>query len=276
MIGRRILINDYKFAYEKAAGYLNVYAAFMLSKKQCYIIYSYDNKKIYYGNLYVKNRIGTIMITQEADDIIKEFIDNLVNNKVNNNYQVIDLNYIDSIQIIDEKLCDFSVDINKVYNITMPKEVDKRTIDNKKNKSIIPVIIVLFLFAGIGIYLYINKNSLIGDNEYICEKTYKHEELPADVNEEINISFVNGNLSKVKVILEHVFTDTNYYKEFKDSNMFYKYMEKGYTYKFDDDAYIYRTFNEINIDKNFSLPKKENKLISYYISNDYKCNLKEE
>ena len=100
MLGKKIVINDYKFAYEKEPKYLNVYGAFMLSKKQCYIIYSYDNKKLYYGNLYIKNKMGTIMINEENDNVIREFITCLLNNTAANNYQIIDLNYIDSIQII--------------------------------------------------------------------------------------------------------------------------------------------------------------------------------
>ena len=56
MNGKVIKLNDYKFNFGQETIFLNVFAVFKNIKNgNKYIIYSYDNKKLYCGSAFVKN-----------------------------------------------------------------------------------------------------------------------------------------------------------------------------------------------------------------------------
>lgn len=280
MIGRRIAIHDYKNVYDDGINYLNVIVAFKYDEKNIYIIYSYDNKKVYYGNLFVKNKIGTVMASDVDSNIIKKVLEDLIKKQHIGNYPIMDLNYISSVQIIDEKPCDFSIDVNKLIDITIPKEknivdIPVRNMTSKKNKNFIIIIIIFFLFfVLVGIYLYITNNS-DSNNLYVCRKEYTHDELPASVIDEKEIFFANRSKVIVKSSCDYIFNDTDYYNEFKN-NKFYKYTDNVDSYKFDDDTYTYRTFSELDATKDKELAGVKDKLVSYYSELGYDCKIKEE
>ena len=56
MNGKVIKLNDYKFNFGQETIFLNVFAVFKNIKNgNKYIIYSYDNKKLYCGSAFIKN-----------------------------------------------------------------------------------------------------------------------------------------------------------------------------------------------------------------------------
>ena len=58
MFGKKIRVNDYKFTYGSDIVYINVYAVFRVKKSnEKFIIYSYDDKKLFYGSLYINGNI---------------------------------------------------------------------------------------------------------------------------------------------------------------------------------------------------------------------------
>lgn len=280
MIGKRIRISDYKFTYGQEVIYINVFGAFKNKKDGSkYIVYSYDNKKVYCGSFFVNNNMGTIMISKDMnEDIINDFIEDILSNKKSNKYEIFNLDEINSIQIIDEMVLDSVVDINKLYEITIPVEKVTKEVSNKKNKFPFTIVFIIFLFVVIGIFMFINPQIIYGKNKnYICNKEYSHKELPSNVIENISISFDGrGNLLSLNIIDDYVFTDVNYYNEFKNKNYFYKYIEEGDTYKFDDSIYTYRVFRSVDVTNDFFLPNSEEDLLVYYRNNGYDCNEKEE
>ena len=76
MNGKVIKLNDYKFNFGQETIFLNVFAVFKSIKNgNKYIIYSYDNKKLYCGSAFVKNNEIIVMISKgENDDDIKKFV----------------------------------------------------------------------------------------------------------------------------------------------------------------------------------------------------------
>ncbi|UKI27562.1 MAG: hypothetical protein L6V91_02855 [Bacilli bacterium] len=79
--------------------------------------------------------------------LLKIFTNKLANEEDDDNYEIISLDKITSIQIIDEKLCNFDVDINKLYDITIPKpEVKKEEVPPKKRVEVLLLCFLLFLF----------------------------------------------------------------------------------------------------------------------------------
>lgn len=279
MIGKQIRLNDYKFTYGRETIYLNVYGAFKNKKNgNKYVIYSYDNNRLYFGSLFIRNKEIIVMIPKEDEsEIVKKFTYSILDNKLSDDFEVISLDDIDSIQIIDETLCDFNVDMSKLYDITIPKpKVEKEEIKPNKKISIASIFFVL-LFVVIILFFFVNPEVIFGKNkEYSCTKSYLHDELPASVNEEVVLVF-NGkdNINSIDVKTDYVFSDAQYYKDFKDKSYFYDYFKEGDTYKFEDTTYTYRLFSKIDTNEDYFMPSKLDDLVSYYRNNGYECKLVE-
>ena len=279
MIGKQIRLNDYKFTYGRETIYLNVYGAFKNKKNgNKYVIYSYDNSRLYFGSLFIRNKEIIVMIPKEDEsEIVKKFTYSILDNKLSDDFEVISLDDIDSIQIIDETLCDFNVDMSKLYDITIPKpKVEKEEIKSNKKISIASIFFVL-LFVVIILFFFVNPEVIFGKNkEYSCTKSYLHDELPASVNEEVVLVF-NGkdNINSIDVKTDYVFSDAQYYKDFKDKSYFYDYFKEGDTYKFEDTTYTYRLFSKIDTNEDYFMPSKLDDLVSYYKNNGYECKVVE-
>lgn len=279
MIGKQIRLNDYKFTYGRETIYLNVYGAFKNKKNgNKYVIYSYDNNRLYFGSLFIRNKEIIVMIPKEDEsEIVKKFTYSILDNKLSDDFEVISLDDIDSIQIIDETLCDFNVDMSKLYDITIPKpKVEKEEIKPNKKISIASIFFVL-LFVVIILFFFVNPEVIFGKNkEYSCTKSYLHDELPASVNEEVVLVF-NGkdNINSIDVKTDYVFSDAQYYKDFKDKSYFYDYFKEGDTYKFEDTTYTYRLFSKIDTNEDYFMPSKLDDLVSYYKNNGYECKVVE-
>ena len=279
MCGKIIKLNDYEFKFGQETVYLNVYALFKSKKSgNKYVIYSYDNKKLYSGSAFLRNNEVVVMVSKsELDSEIEDFVKKLLVDDINEDYELISLDKVNSVQVIDEKLCDFDVDINKLFDITIPKPEIKMVEEPKKKRSAAPMFFVLFVVV-VAAFFFFNPEVINGKNvKYICNKTYNHEKLPASVNEKIEILFNGkGKVQKIDVKCDYVFNDVNYYKEFRDKSYFYQYFTDGDTYKFDDSTYTYKLFSSIDTNSDFFLPTSENQLIKYYQENNYTCKVVQE
>lgn len=280
MIGKKIKVNDYKFTYGQETVIINLYGVFKNIKNGSkYAIYSYDNNsssKLYYGTFYKRNNEAVIMTSKEnPKEIVKEFVDFIIKDAKNDKFEIIPLNEIHSIQIIDEYTSDFNVDIDKLYDLTIPKPIVKeipKELKKKKPISIAAIFFTLFIIVVIAFFFF-NPEVIIGkDKHYSCTKTYYHSSIPASINEQIDLTFNGkGNIKNINLTTDYNFNDANYYKEFKDKGYFYQYMEEGNTYKFLDEGNIYRLFSKIDITGDFFLPTSEKELIEHYESNKYTC-----
>ena len=280
MIGKKIRINDYKFTYGKEVMYVNVYGAFKSGKSgNKYVIYSYiddvnKKNKLYYGSVFVRNNELVVMLSKDTkEDSVKEFTTDILSDKNEDNYEIISLKDIDSIQIIDDAPVSFDVDINKLYDKTMPKvKVTKKEDKTKKRVSIGYIFLILFIIV-VALFFFVNPEVLKGkDKEYTCTKSYTHEKLPANINEKVELVFTSKNvISTINITSDYVFNDTDYYKEFRDNSYFYQYIEKGDTYKFDDDNYTYRLFSKIDTSNDYFMPSKLEELLTYYKDKGYSC-----
>lgn len=278
MIGKKIKVSDYKFKYGQETNYINIYSAFKNIKSgNKYAIYSYENNesKVFYGTFFQRNNEAVIMTSKEnPKEIVKEFIDSLLQESPNDKFEIISIEKIETVEIIDEYSLDSSVDIKKLYDLTIPKPVVEvpKAPQKKKPISLAAIFFGLFIIVVIA-FFFVNPEVIIGKNqEYKCTKTYSHKSLPASVNEEISLVFSGkGKIISIDIISDYVFSDTAYYEEFKDKSYFYKYIEEGDTYKFEDSTYTYRLFSKINTTEDFFLPTDEDGLISYYQENNYTC-----
>lgn len=276
-MGKKIRLDDYKFNFGKQDVYLSVYTAFKDVKSgNKYIVYSYDNDKLLYGSLFVRDNKITIMTSEkESDDnLIKRRIDDILSDKKDDDFEEIDLDEVINAQIIDEKELKIDVDLNKLEEITIPKpKVVEETPAPVKKKFSFAYLGLFILFVFVAAYLYINPEVIKGKNEiYECTKSYSHSELPATVNEVVDLTFTSkGIISATKLKSDFVFTDTDYYVEFRDKSYFYRYFKEGDTYKFEDSSYTYRLFSEVDVTKDYFLPSEKDELLSYYNNEGYVC-----
>lgn len=274
MCGKIIKLNDYEFKFGQETVYLNVYALFKSKKSgNKYVIYSYDNKKLYSGSAFLRNNEVVVMVSKsELDSEIEDFVKKLLVDDINEDYELISLDKVNSVQVIDEKLCDFDVDINKLFDITIPKPEIKMVEEPKKKRSAAPMFFVLFVVM-VAAFFFFNPEVINGKNVYYtCSKSYDHEKLPASVIENVELEFNgHGTIIDIKVKSDYIFNDVNYYKEFRDKSYFYQYFSDGDTYKFDDNTYTYKLFSSINTKEDFFLPTDKDGLIKHYQDDNYTC-----
>lgn len=275
MNGKVIKLNDYKFNFGQETIFLNVFAVFKNIKNgNKYIIYSYDNKKLYCGSAFIKNNEIIVMVSKgENDDDIKNFVKKLIDNNYQEEYEIISLDKVNSIQVIDEAICDVDVDIKKLNDITIPKPkvVEKEVVPKKKVNFTIVFLLVFILVVAM--FFFFNPEVINGKNVYYtCSKSYDHGKLPASVIENVELEFNgHGTIIDIKVKSDYVFNDVNYYKEFRDKSYFYQYFSDGDTYKFDDNTYTYKLFSSINTKEDFFLPTDKDGLIKHYQDDNYTC-----
>ena len=281
MNGKKIKLNDYKFTYGQETISLNVYSAFKdIKTSNKYVIYSYENNnKLFYGTYFERNKEAVIMTSKDSPkEIVEDFITSLLESKENKRFEIISLENIESVQVIDEYSADFEVDLNKLYDLTMPKPIIQREEKprNKKQISIATIFFCIFILVVIA-FFFVNPEVIMGKNkEYKCTKTYFHTSLPASVNEEMSLVFNGkGKIISIDIISDYVFSDTDYYQDFKEKSYFYKYIEEGDTYKFEDSTYTYRLFSKVNTTEAFFLPTEEEELISHYQEKKYTCKVVE-
>lgn len=276
MNGKVIKLNDYKFNFGQETIFLNVFAVFKSIKSgNKYIIYSYDNRKLYCGSAFIKNSEIVVMISKdENDDDIKKFVKELINNNYQDEYEIISLDKVTSVQVIDEKICDVDIDINKLNDITIPKpKIVKKEVVTPKKKVNFTVIFLLIFILVVAMFFFFNPEVINGKNvKYTCSKSYNHEKLPASVIENVELEFNgHGTIIDIKVKSDYIFNDVNYYEEFRDKSYFYQYFSDGDTYKFDDNTYTYKLFSSIDTKEDFFLPTNKDGLIKHYQDENYTC-----
>lgn len=278
MIGKKLKVNDYKLTYGQETQIINMYGAFKNAKSgNKYAIYSYEKQnKLCYGSFFVRGNEAVIMKSkEEQSELIKEFVDYLLNEKENDKFEIISLDKIEAIQIIDEYISGEAVDLNKLDEITIPKPIvkeEKETNQKKKTVSIATICLTL-LFLVIIAFFFVNPEVIIGkDKNYSCTKSYLHKKMPSSVTEEILLTFSGkGNITNIDLVTDYIFNDVEYYVEFKEKSYFYQYMEEGDSYKFIDDKYTYRIFSSINTKEEYFLPTEEKELIKHYQDKGYTC-----
>jgi len=281
MIGKTLRVNDYKFTYGQETAFVNMYGVFKsLETGNKYAIYSYENgSKLFYGAFFQRNNEAVIMTSKEdPKDIVKQFVDLLLKNEMSDNFEIISLDEINSIQVIEEYTMDGTVDVNKLYDLTIPKSIEEEvaTESKKKPMSIAGFFFALFVVVVIAFFIA-HPEVIVGENTvYSCTKSYFHNTLPASINEVLDLTFNGrGEIINIDLTADYVFNDIDYFEKFKEKSYFYQYMEEGDTYKLIDEAYTYRLFSKIDITGDFFLPTEESELIAHYKENKYTCKVVE-
>ena len=175
--GKRIKLDDYTFTFGEQDVYLNVYGAFKYKKSgNKYVVYSYDNGKLCYGSLFIRENKIVVMTSEKEvnDEIIEKYVNNILEEKESKDFENISIKDVGEIQIIDEKEIKMNVDLNKLGDLTIPKPKVKEEIDTKPKKKVSLAYFGIFiLLIFIGTFLFINPEIVKGKKtNYECSNKW--------------------------------------------------------------------------------------------------------
>ena len=212
MKGKQVKVIEYNLTFGSSARLVNILGLFRYKKNNSlYIIYTDANNNnyniIYYGSSYIKGTTALSMECKDQNDkeIIKEYIYKVTNNENLDNYEMQPLDNTEGIEIISSNKLELKKEIiDKLIETIMPKEEkkDESTKTNKKKSPKTLLFLLILIIIGFGGYYlytnYFNKETTI--KQIICNKTYEHETLQADIEEEQVFNFnINDQLEKIDI-----------------------------------------------------------------------------
>lgn len=269
----------------------NVYGVFKyLHNGMLYVVYSdYKDKYniIYYASCHIKgDSVLAIEVKgEEHENIIKEFIFNVINNKDLSNFEFANLDSVKFIEIIGSSRIEVKPEVEStLLNLMIPKKEEKVIENNNtKKKSNMGLIIILLIIGIGGIFGYSyffkgkkdngpSKNDIVGI--IICNKSYNHKELNAVVNEEKTFNFnVDDNLLYVSNNMLYKFNSSDEYADFVTKGLYYKYIpnNKDKDFNLDDANITFKVNYKDNITTDYNLPTSYEEVLAYYNKDGYNC-----
>lgn len=288
MNGKQIKVIEYNLTFGSSVRLINVLGLFRYKKNNnLYIVYTDVEQNnyniIYYGSSHIKDTSVLSMECKDPNDkeIIKEYIYKVTNNEDLSAYEFEPLDKIEGIEIISSNKIEVNKEsLNKIIDITIPKkEEPKENTKEKKNKKksgkgIIAILLLLIIAAG-AYYLYTSQNKEQSYKQITCNKTYKHETLNAEIEEEQIFNFdINDKLEKVNTTKIYKFNDENVYYDFINTGTYYSYMpeeDKEGGWDKNDDELTYKTTEVERIKIDYKKPTDYEEVLSYYKNEQYKC-----
>lgn len=293
MNGKVVKVKQYNIEFGAKDRFVNLIGCFKYtSNGNIYIVYSDVESKysiIYYGSGHVKGNSTLCMKcrSKEEVEIIKAYLFKLVGNEEMNEYQEIQLDEVEELEIIDSDKIDIKPEaLNAVLDKKIPKKeeeaVEPTVATSKKKtkkKSGFPktlLLILLMVIVGGGVYFMLPKpedNTIT--SSITCERTYNHDELEAEVTEINKFNFnMNENLEYVDTTKSYQF-DQEEYDEFILKGTYYKYIPDDDTLvdtKNDQDNYKFTVITKVNVNETYQLPTKYEEVLKYYEDEGFSCN----
>ena len=291
MKGKEIKVIEYNLTYGNNVRLVNVLGCFKYKENDSlYIVYSdviNNYNIIYYGSSHIKDKsVLSMQCKNEKDEeIIKEYIYKITNKEELSNFEIIPLDNIEGIEIIASNKLEIKKEVlDKLVELTIPQKETPETIkgtkektSKKKNSKALILLPILILLIGVAIYIYISpKNSDTTDKRITCTKQYKHNTLPATVDEEQKFNFnSNDTLESVDISEIYTFNSEEEYLDFINTGTYYKYMPESNTeggWNKEDDKYIFKIYKKERISTGYTKPTEYEEVLSYYKLENYSCN----
>ena len=282
----KVFTNDLTFGQKERQVY--IHGVFKYNKNNTnYIVYADINNEynlIYYATAHIKeNSILTLDAKKEEDNIaIKEYIYKLTNKESLEDYELININNINMIEIIGFNKIEVKPEIiSSLINLTIPNETKEEPIINegptkKKNSSKLLIIILLLAVLSFGAYMFLNsKIQTSGIEKYIiCKTSYNHKELNAIVYEEKTFNFNNKDtLETIDSLESYVFSTNDDYLEFINKGLFYKYMptDNNGGYKQEDENNTFKLTTKEKVDASYKEAINYEDILANFKSKGYSC-----
>lgn len=283
--GKKVRLNDYNFTYGKKEVELNIMCFFKYTKdNNLYAVCCEDSNIPYgimnYGTAHLKgNSLIIIGCKEPLPEMIKELLFKIYNQESLEGFEIRDLSSIEMIELVSPNKFELKKEVLEgVVAKTIPKPVvvETTTIQPKKNKKTVPLILILLIMVG-GIFGFLFLNS---DNDedntvrsIMCKKEYNGVDIEAVVIEDNTYNF-NGN-----DILEYINKSTTYkfyseddYLDFVNKGLYYSYIPSdngGFT--LDDENFSLIIIEKEEIVGDYFLPTEYEEVLSYYKNNQYVC-----
>ena len=277
MIGKVINVGEFELKFGNKQRQINAYACFKEKKyNTTIIVFSFvGDNNIYYGNAHVKNNKIVIMkLNQDKSELINTFIDNLLNNSIND-YKIIKLDTIETVEIISYN--NLEIDNNKIKSLddkTIPKPEIKNEEEKVSNHKLVIFIVLGLILLGVGSYIFVNRENIFNNKkDYECVTSYDHDELDVKVTEIRSINFVNKKINIMDIEVDYLFNNRSDYLSFKRNKKEFNYsLYKDGSYKYLDEEDTLKMFYTNYKDNNLKNNKLDN-VIKDLESKGYKCNL---
>ena len=225
---------------------IRVYAIFEHTKyMNNYVVFSIEgNNKLCYGSIHLKDKSLVIFsVKSDVDKYILEFIDEYINNKVNN-FKILDIKNIDKVELVSYSEMEYN-NIQLLDDKSIPKVIVKEEIVEEKKPVLGYILILLLILLALGITILYLKPDLFTVKYKVlkCENNIydNNMELYYDIDKDIKFN-QNDIVSSISVIRTYTFLDSNSYYEFKENNNENKYFTNGEGYKYIDEELKLRIF----------------------------------
>lgn len=225
---------------------VSVFAAFNhLKYMNRYVIFcftdEYNEKKLYYGSVHVKNNSLVIFSVNNNNMLqyINKFVFDYLNNRLDaNEFQVFDLSTIDRVELVSYSVMDFEY-LGMLDNISIKKEMalNSEEVTRGKKSSFATILVILLLILGGGItYLYLNPNALeVKYKQLNCTMSSFDKKIDVSYDSNMIVKFnKDDKIDNVSKINTYKF-ESEEYIEFKDNSREKELASENDTYKYDDD-----------------------------------------
>lgn len=293
MNGKELKVEENTLTFGASVRKVNVFGVFKYKpNNNLYVIYTDTDTSysvVHYGTSHIKNdSILSMSSNKDRDEnIIKEYIFKITEKEDLSNFEIINLDNIEKIEIISSNQLAIKKEVlDKLISITIPKKQEEVTISSqpKKKGSIITKlasIIIIFAIIYGGFYYYTNfmqNNELNSfDKSITCTKQYTHNDLNnVRVDEEQTFTFNNNDiLDNVKINTTYNFNSEEDYNSFIIEGTYYAYLPDGDALggtKQDDEKHTFSMIEQIKIDETYNKPTEYEEVLSYYKNEGYTCN----
>lgn len=295
MYGKVVKKSEYEIKFGSKEQMVNVFICCKSLKNNInYVVFSYasekETSKLYYGMVHIN---GSKLVSMEpkpgSEEIIKDLVWKITNKQELKDYEIIDINKADRIEVISFNTLELKPEvINSLVDLTIPK--DKSQEDNSNNKSsstgcIIFIVVLLILgIGGMTLYDVVMKKIGLGQ-ELICEKKTSDTKINAFINKKIDILYNRiDDFDKITENTSYVFNNADNYNNFKEKGIYYKYLSKSTLdengIKWDDEHYIFvniaamtENIEYVVDDTNITLKGSINEDKAILENQQYTCNM---
>ena len=288
MIGKVLKVKQNNLEFGVSDRYVNVLGVFKYKPNaNTYIIYTDIDTKynlVYYGSGHVRQDIALCMKCRDKvteEEYIKEYIFKILENEALDNFEIINLDNINTLEIIASDQLEVKAEVlTSLRDILLPKKeevVEEKVIKTKGKKSILPLLLVVVIVAialgGGYYYLFGNISEDTTEKSITCTKKYPHTVLVATIEEENKYNFDNyDKLKSINTTLVYQFNSASY-QDFIMKGTYYKYMpdDKDGGFSKDDDKYTFTTITKEVIDTSYNKPTNYEEVLSSNKKNGYTC-----
>lgn len=286
MNGKELKVVEYNLSFGGKERKVNVFSLFRYQKNNgLYVIYA-DVGTTYniinYGTSHMKENTILSMTPHEKDiEIIKEYIFKVTNNEPLEEFEILPLDNITSIEIISSEKLEIKPEVlaslteKTIPKKETPKEEKKEIVKKKNPAKTLFTIIIIFAIFGCAAYIFLlTQNKETVTKMASCKKTTTNLEISAKIEETIEYNFNNDTLEKIDTTQVFKFNTKEDYEDFINKGTMYKYMpddaETG-GYQQNDEESTFTITKKENITSSYNKPTHYEEVLSYNKSEGYTC-----